>query len=117
MQLNNPKVMAKKTNINVGLPSPIELARISAEQEKAEAIASAESKSSVIGHGQQPVISPDVEKLRAMGQRPTRVTRTFTLDQKTEKLLTEAQSRLGLPKSAILETAFTAWWNAVKNNL
>ena len=104
--------MAKKTNINVGLPSPIELARISAEQEKAEAIASAESKSSVIG--QQSVIFPDVEKLRAMGQRPTRVTRTFTLSTDTEKRLKRAADMLGTNKSALLERAFNEWFNVVE---
>ena len=46
--------------------------------------------------------------------KDVRFNRSFTLSAETDKQLNAAAAQLGMAKSAIIEKAFSAWWDAVQ---
>lgn len=103
--------MANKVTMPA-MPSPMDLAREAAELEKKENIKQAvEAK-------REPVRKPSNEKNLTYdfsildASKHTRVTRTFTLDVETEAKLNEMATKFHMNKSALLEFAFNAFYDA-----
>lgn len=93
--------------------SPMELAREAAQQESSASIHPAsEPKEEKHAPKTKSTITVDIDDI--IVNKEARFTRTFTLSAETDKQLNAAAARLNMAKSAIIEKAFTAWWDAVQ---
>lgn len=102
------------------MPSPMDLAREAAELEKQEHLQQAEErvvekepvKQKPTQKTKEKSVDFDFSKLDA--SKRMRVTRTFTLDVETEAKLNQMSDRFNMSKSALLEYAFNAFYEAAQ---
>jgi len=102
-------------------PSPADLAREAAEEEKKQHIAQLEKNSDnneeVKPKKVKSAFNVELDMNNLMEQNEVRKTATFSISVSMHDELTRAANRLGTSRSAVLEQAFKTWWTQAQKFL